>query len=261
MSRVLSKRERFERFWDSRTKESELNFAIFNYAARSLAEGDVEALLQIGFVPEDIPVIEQLRLSDLHSLAASRAHALDVRINRESLQWLMERVRRRRTREMLKLELLRLEAPYPMMQGLFGMTPRDYAALRDTLGVSGGLGRPRTNLDDDDTGLNSGLWRLWIQFGDTGQPDRLRYDDLWLVIGREQRSALRVAWHVIQRWAHDPVTRHLFDSERARLPDAEIMREEHALRQKHGINPIGIDNLSVQLPDSPATSEVPRSPD
>lgn len=252
---ILSERERKERLRNGRSKESELNYAIFAYATRCMAEGDLDALRQVGFVPEDIPVLDQIRLSDLHALSASRAHALKVQIDRAALQWLLERVRRRRTREMLKLELLRLEAPFPMMTKLFGMTPREFATVREAIGVSGGLGRPKINFDDDE----SQLWRLWVLLADLSRPDKLRQDDLWLVIGREQPSALRTAWHAIQRWAQDPVTLRSLESERAQLSDDVIVQEEVMLRRKHGIKPIGIDSTSQQLPDPPANDDGTQS--
>ncbi|MFP5305925.1 MAG: STY4526/YPO1902 family pathogenicity island replication protein, partial [Gammaproteobacteria bacterium] len=123
--------ERIVRHWDSRTKEAELNYAVLAYAARCLTEGDIDALRQVDFEPEDVHVIDELRLSDLHALAAARAHALNVRIDREALHWLVEHIRRRRARDALRLELLRADAPSEMMASLFGMTGRGYTATRE----------------------------------------------------------------------------------------------------------------------------------
>lgn len=237
LNEAASERERIERFWDARSKESELNYAVFMYAMRCVAEGDVDALRRIGFVPEDVPILDQLRMADLQALAASRAHALDIRIDRDAMQRLMDTMHRRRTRERLKQELLRLEAPLQMMAALFGMNAREYTAARDRIGVTGGIGRPRTQIDDDE----ARIWRLWVQLADAWNPQKLRHDDLWLVIGREEPSQLRNAWTAIQRWSCDPVTLQSFDSERTQHSTPSIADTEAALRTKHGVSPIEIE--------------------
>lgn len=233
-----------ERGGSSRTKEAELNYAIFAYAARCVMEGDLEALRQVGFQPGDMQVIDQLRLADLHALSASRAHALNVRVDRDALQWLVEHVRRRRTRDMLKLELLQLDAPSEMMTNLFGMTGRSYTASRETLGIVGGQGRPSSRLDDD--GEEARLWHLWVALADPTRPQKLRHEDLWLVIGRELASGLRRAWNIIQQWSRDERSLQSFRDERLKLTDSQLAQEEAALRDRHRVHSIGIDAAAVR---------------
>lgn len=234
--------------WDARSKEAELNCAIFTYAARCLVEGDIDALRQIGFEPADVQILDELRLSDLHALSASRAHALDVRVNRESLRWLVEHVRRRRTRDMLRLELLRLDAPSEMMTKLFGMTGRSYTATRETLGIVGGQGRPSSHLGNEDE--EERLWNLWVRLADPERPTRLRQDDLWLVIGRELASGLRCAWTIIQQWTRDPHSVRSLKDECTRLGRQQIERDEAALRERHSVHATSIhgDVLSLSAP-------------
>jgi hypothetical protein len=234
--------------WDARSKEAELNCAIFTYAARCLVEGDIDALRQIGFEPTDVQILDELRLSDLHALSASRAHALDVRVNRESLRWLVEHVRRRRTRDMLRLELLRLDAPSEMMTKLFGMTGRSYTAIREALGIVGGQGRPSSHLGNEDE--EERLWALWVRLADPERPTRLRQDDLWLVIGRELAFGLRSAWTIIQQWAGDPHSVRSLKDECTRLGRKQIERDEAALRERHSVHATSIhgDVLGLSAP-------------
>lgn len=231
--------ERVVRHWDSRTKEAELNYAVLTYAARCLTEGDIDALREIGFEPEDIEVIDELRLSDLHALAASRAHALNVRIDREALHWLVEHVRRRRARDALRLELLRMDAPSDMMTSLFGMTGRGYTATRDALGIVGGHGRPASHLGDE--AEESKLWALWVQLADIRRPSRLRHDDLWLVLARELPTGLRSAWNIIQQWARDEYSVRSLRDERAKLTQDQLAAEERELRERHGVHRLSIN--------------------
>ncbi|MDE0853872.1 MAG: STY4526/YPO1902 family pathogenicity island replication protein [Nevskia sp.] len=227
----LSERERYERWWDSRTKESELNFAIFIYVSRCLAEGDLDALSVIGFSLEDAYMIYQISLPELQALAASHAHALNVKTDPQSMYWLMEHIHRRHTRELLKIELMRYEAPYEMMNVFFGMNGREYAAARRICQLPSGRGKPTLKTEDDE----QRLWQLWLLLVDPQRPERLRKEDLWLIIGRELGSTLRGAWHVIQRWRQDEAMRSLFHAELEKQDPAETTREEQKLREKHGV--------------------------
>jgi hypothetical protein len=237
LNTVVSERERVERYWDTRSKEGELNYALFVFATRCLAEGDIDALRQIGFIPEDIPVLDQLRISDLHALTASRASAVNVSVDRSAFQRLIDNIYRRRTRERLNRELLRLDAPLPMMTALFGMNARQYTALRDCIGITAGVGRPTSQLDSAD---EVRLWRLWVLLADVDHPQRLRHDDLWLIIGREQSTSLRSCWFAIQHWSQNSTFIKALDDERAKLRDNDLVQEEIALREKHQITPYQI---------------------
>lgn len=237
LNTVLSERERIERYWDTRSKEGDLNYALFVYATRCLAEGDVEALRRIGFGPEDITVLDQLRIADLHALTASHANAIDVSVDRSAFQRLIDTLYRRRTRERLKRELLRLDAPLPLMSASFGMTPRQYTSQRDSCGVTIGIGRPTSMLEAD---AEARLWRLWVLFADADNPTRLRHDDLWLIIGRELPTELRSCWFAVQEWSNDPVALKTFDTHRLTLRDEELEMEEGRLREQHGVTPYDI---------------------
>lgn len=233
----LSERERYERWWDSRTKEAELNFAIFIYASRCLSEGDLDALTAIGFSLEDAYTIFQISLPQLQALASSHAHALNVRIDQESMRWLMEHIHRRQTREILKIELMRYEAPYEMMNVFFGMNGREYATARRICQLPSGRGKPTLKTEDDE----QRLWELWRLLCDPERPERLRKEDLWLIVGRELGSTLRGAWHVIQRWRQDETMMRAFRTELAKLSMDEAYAEEQKLREKHGVFKDGID--------------------
>ena len=227
----LSDREAYDRYWDSRTKEADLNFAVFTYLARCVAEGDYHSLRALSFDLEDAAFIEQMRLPDLMALCATRGHALNIRVDKESLRWLKEHMRRRRNRETLKTELLRAEAPFELMRQIFGMSGKDYAAARLTLGQPNGKGRPALTGERDE----QRLWQLWVRFAKADKPVRLRREDLWLVLGRELDSTIRAAWHTIQTWALDENMLRAFRAELEQLSAAQIELEERQLRERHGI--------------------------
>ncbi len=250
MRNDLSDREAYERYWDSRTKEAELNFHIFVYLSRCVAEGDYPALRAFGVDMEDVAFIEQIRLPDLMALCATRGHALNARIDKESLRWLKEHMRRRRNRETLKIELLRAEAPFELMRQLFGMSGKDYAAARLTLGQPNGKGRPALAGERDE----QRLWRLWVLFAKADKPARLRREDFWLVIGRELDSTIRAAWHTIEAWARDENMLRSFRTELERLTPPQIEAEEQLLREKHAVFP---HDIELRLPAAANTPPPP----
>lgn len=241
MRNDLSDREAYERYWDSRTKEAELNFHIFVYLSRCVAEGDFEALRAFGFDMEDVAFVDQIRLPDLMALCATRSHALNARVDKESLRWLKEHMRRRRNRETLKTELLRTEAPAELMRQLFGMSGKEYAAARATLGQPSGKGRPALAGENDE----QRLWRLWVLFAKPDKPARLRREDLWLLIGRELDSTIRAAWHTIETWARDENMLRALRAELDKLTPDQIDLEEQRLRERHAVLP---HDIELRLP-------------
>jgi hypothetical protein len=147
------------------------------------------------------------------------------------MHWLFEHMRRRRNRETLKTELLRAEAPFELMRQLFGMSAKEYAAARATLGQPSGRGRPALSGERDE----QRLWQLWVLFAKPDRPQKLRREDQWLIIGRELDSTVRAAWHVIQNWALDQTMLKAMSREQERLDPAGVEEAERALREKHAV--------------------------
>jgi len=241
------------------SKEADLNYAVFTYAARCLAENDWASLEAFGFRASDLTLIDQIRLSDLQALSAARQPALHLKVDSDALVWLYHHIRRRRTRELLKLELMKLDAGSEMMASFFGINPHEYSELRKQLGLGNARGKPPA-LDDQE---EHRFWELWVALAKPTQPQQLRSDDLWLVIGREAlgTSGLRSAWNTIQRWAHDPHALEQFRAFRARWTDAAINAEELRLRQRHGIFKDSIEPVNSKavesLPPLSCTAEIP----
>lgn len=214
-----------------RSKENDLVFAVLSYASRCVAEGDIHAFRDIGFDLDDIGTIERLSLADLQLLCGSRAHAINVRLDREAWGWLLKRVRRQRSRDALALALIRLDAPKAMMASLFGYTDRDYAMRRESCGITESLagGRPPSASEEDERYL----WELWVRLAKADTPQQLRSDDLWLIVAKEGRPSIRTAWSLIQKWAHEPYSLTAWQRDRSMLSADEIRQAEQELRERH----------------------------
>lgn len=216
-----------------RSKENELVFAVLSYASRCVAEGDLHAFRSLGFDLDDIQTIERLSLTELQLLAASRSHAINISLDREAWGWLLKRMRRQRSRDALALALIRLDAPKAMMASLFGTTDREYSTRREACGITETVagGRPPSASEAEERHL----WELWVRLAKPDTPQQLRSDDLWLVIAREGRPAIRTAWSLIQKWAHERYSLTAFQRDRTLLSADEIRRAEIELRERHGV--------------------------
>lgn len=170
---------------------AELSFQILRYGAQKLAEGDFNALLDLGFTLEEIKMIEKLPLKDLNHLSRLGAHFLDVKVNHECFATSLRHVQQEAENEAIQEELIRLRAPGAMMQALFGMTPLQYANRRKLLNLAGaGIGRPSEPSEED----QHAVWRAWHRH--TGLPEVQRY----LETSRTSQVPLNVVWTLVKSW-------------------------------------------------------------
>ena len=170
---------------------SELIFNVLRYATRTLQQGDESALLLMGFEPEDVRAMEDLTVKHLQRLSELGAHFMDFRIDHDSLQKVVERLKDERGIDNLKDALLRAGAPLDLMHHYWGMTSRDCSARRRVLGVVTPVGRP---LRLSDEALEQ-LWHTWVGL-DAIEDERERH----LELARRSGHSLTVIWPVVLGW-------------------------------------------------------------
>ena len=124
------------------TKEAELTTAVLLYAVRCLAEGDQHALRAMNFGAKEVEALHALDLTDLYRVQRLQAHCLQVQLDRDVYWPLMAYLRRERASATLQRTLIQADAPFEMMQRLFGLSSRDYTRLRRLFGVPPAVGRP-----------------------------------------------------------------------------------------------------------------------
>jgi len=180
----------------SATKEAELTLAVLLYAVRCLAEGDQLALRGMNFGPQEVEALRAMSLADLYRLESLQAHCLDVRLNRAVYWPLMEHLQREREGEQLQQELIRADAPFEMMQHLFGMSSREYTRLRKLLSLPSSVGRPP--LVDDP--LEHRVWDAWSQLVQEGAPEPLSPQQ-YLALHQDTDAPMRALWTLTRRWA------------------------------------------------------------
>ena len=178
------------------TKEADLVAAVLMYAIRCLAEGDQAALRNMKFGPSEIEALREMSLADLYRIESLRAHCLEIGLNRQVYWPMIDRLREQRESEETLRSLVAADAPYEMVQVLYGLNARHYTRLRRILSVAPSVGRPS---EPDETSSHR-LWDAWacrVEGEETG----LLTPEVYLELQRETEVPLRAIWSLTQRWA------------------------------------------------------------
>lgn len=184
------------------SKEAELNSALLQYLGKCLAEGDDATLAHLGLDRHDTQAIASLYLSDLDHLRSAHFPLLrEGSIDRDLFYRLIEHVRRLRDRESVRDELLRLDAPLPLMKHFFGMDSAEYAEHGRRLGVLRAVGRP-VDPSQADEAL---IWQALTAFGKPDGEDLSAEECLALC--QQTGVSPRTVWLVTHRALAAPPSR------------------------------------------------------
>lgn len=174
-----------------KTTHAELVLHALRYVTETLAEGDIHAVLDLGFRIDQIARLERFTLRDLHHLSQVRTHFLDIAVDPACFDRVLEHMERGKHDEAVQDELIRRRAPVVMMRTLFGMTNAEYAARRRLLGMNGtGIGRPPTPSEEDERRV----WQAWKAAPQEAM--ELRY----LHVGKSTGVPLNAVWGLIRAW-------------------------------------------------------------
>ncbi len=174
-----------------KTTHAELVFHTLRYAAETLAEGDIHAVLDLGFRLDQIARLAELTLRDLHYLSQVPTHFMDFAVDPACFDRVLDHLERNKHQAALQDELIRLRAPLAMMRAFFGMTSVEYAARRRLLGLTGtGIGRPCAPSEDDE----ACVWIAWQANGHLPAAQRYRQ------VGQTTGVPLKTVWALVQSW-------------------------------------------------------------
>ncbi|HHC72145.1 MAG TPA: DUF2857 family protein [Thiotrichales bacterium] len=177
----------------NRTREARLNSALLRYAVECIADGDMASVRRMGFPPEMLSRLAEVRLQDLRRLETSKAIISRIEVNATALSRLLSHLDQERNREQDIRMLLQAGAPQAMMRALYGMSSSDYTAARRALGLSASAGRPREATEAEEQRLMRELARR------SEQAESLSATD-WIEIADRCGAPLRVLWPIIQGW-------------------------------------------------------------
>ena len=177
-------------------KESDLVTAVLLYAVRCLAEGDQQALREMGLGPREINALRGFEMADLYRLGALKTHCVEISIDRDVFWPLIAHLQSARQSEEVQRDLIQRDAPLEMMHSLFGMGSREYTRLRRILAVQPAVGRPPE--PDEDTAHQ--LWRVISAEQDASEEGELS-PTKYLRISETTGTSLRSVWRHVQRWS------------------------------------------------------------
>jgi len=174
-----------------KTTHAELVFHTLRYVTETLAEGDIHAVIDLGFRVDQIARLERLTLRDLHHLSQVRTHFMDVAVDAACFDRVLDHMERNQHHYDLQDELIRLRAPLDMMRVFFGMTNAEYAARRQVLGMTGtGIGRPAAPSEEEERRI----WNAWQSNADQSPEQR------YLRVGQTTGVPLNTVWAAIRTW-------------------------------------------------------------
>ncbi|OOG28871.1 hypothetical protein B1C78_00625 [Thioalkalivibrio denitrificans] len=168
---------------------SEVSFSILRYAVQKLHDGDMNAVLDLGFEVDELRAMEGLTLRDLQYLSRVTVPFLRVQVDHDVYRAMLTRVRDEAQTEAMQDTLILQGAPRQLMQTLYGMTPQQYSNRRRLLRLTGqNTGRPPRIPEE----LEHTIWRHWSALQDA-EPAR-RY------LETAQRSQTSVAnvWQIVK---------------------------------------------------------------
>lgn len=182
------------------TNEANLTLATLIYATSCLERGDWASLRELNFGEDEAKALRELQLSEFLSIAdRMHAHPLHIRLNRDHYWQLMQTMREEQAIEDLKSEMICREAPVDMMRQLFGMTDRQYTAMRRRFRRGRGAGRPaEPDIETMDT-----IWEAWRHHVGRREPESA---DDWLTLARQADVDLRTLWRFFQQSCTSEVT-------------------------------------------------------
>lgn len=175
------------------TNESNLTLAALIYATNCLEQGDWAVLRDLNFGEQEIKALQALQFSDFLSVADRMdGHVLDIQLDRERFWLVLNDMKAERAAEKLKAELVYREAPVDMMRQLFGMTDRQYTALRRRCRRGRrGAGRPA----EPDTETMNTIWQAWHAHMDGKKPMSAHE---WLKLSDDTGADCRTLWRFIR---------------------------------------------------------------
>ena len=182
------------------TKEGALVSAVMLYAMRCVVEGDTLALQHMQFGKKEIDALRELSLHDLYRAESFKAHCLKISLNRQVFWPLMAALKREQKTEAALSELIEQDAPFDMMQVLFGLSNREYSTRRRHLPASLGQGRPALPEPDKEEALFD-VWQTKVRERESVELPAQDYVDMHVQTGISHRAI----WQLTRLWSDEEV--------------------------------------------------------
>ncbi len=150
--------------------QQHLNSMVLLYASQLAAEGEIAALMSIGFTREHIARLRGINLTDMASMARTlKGTVIDAKIDPDAIDALFDIAERVAKERETELALVKAGASRPLMARLFGLNVHQYVLNREYLGIKGKDAGRRGHLDE---AASNKVWLLWQSLGRLGEAHR-----------------------------------------------------------------------------------------
>ncbi len=180
------------------SQSNELVKAVLVYCAGRLAEGDIQPLLDLGLDDTDLKELATLKLVDLAQANRFKGCLrVEVKLDVPAFRTMLRHARGVFASDECERTLILADAPFAMMNSLFGISNRDFTRMRAQLSVESPPGRPPAPHEGTIAKLRQAIER---RVKAQGSDSLLRPQD-YLDIADECDASMRHVWAVAQERA------------------------------------------------------------
>jgi hypothetical protein len=177
-------------------KDPDLTRSLLIHAVTCLHYGDASQLRDMGFSERAAQAVGELTLRQLVALEGKiHPKVLRTSLDEEAFWRLIDQIKREAERDRIKTELMRRDASVEMMQKLFGIGAKRYAAMRKALGVPASVGRPSA-IEEEEI---RAVWSTWERVVGKGRPSPGHF----IQVADATGASIRAIWRLTQGWKHD----------------------------------------------------------
>ena len=178
------------------SKENRYIAATLQYLIACLDESDADAIRNFGIEPADVARLGKLSLGNIHTISVTHCSFIDSpKIHRDKFLNVIRRMEiEQRKRQGIK-ELIRADAPHPMMYALFGMDQQEFSKLRRFEGLSGGDGRTRKLSESELETIEANISGMVNTIFDVHQ---WTWEE-WLLLVNLAKLKARLIWKTVEK--------------------------------------------------------------
>lgn len=160
--------------------------------------GNLRRCEAFGLTDEEIRLLNNLTIEDLHFLSQSSVSIITCQIHRENLRLLLTRAKEVQCQNMIIERCLTLGASIELLNHYFGLIPTEVSVRRRLSGVRISVGRSQSLTEEQ----RIELWHRWSQGGapDLDDPSGLA---LMMLCAENINVSLTTIWNTMQEWGRD----------------------------------------------------------
>lgn len=182
---------------------SQATNSLLTHILMELKSGNVRRCESLGLTAEEIRMLNQLTVDDLHYLMNSHVSVLNFEVNHENLHLMMNQARNEQKRMHRIDRALALGGSIEMMQAYFGMTTAEVSARRRLHGIETRQGR--TQSPDEET--DAAIWHVWQKSG-LSNADSLEALDVMMLAAEQNNISLTAVWIRVQVFCREARARN-----------------------------------------------------